>query len=73
VVERDTGGISRVVSIAGVSRSSLEGISGSGEVEGVKQADRRSVNRVTSISDAEDEDVEVLEDFTEVEPRTLSA
>ena len=51
----------------------MGGISGSGEVEGVKHADRRSVNRVTSISDAEDEDAEASEDFTKAGFSALSA
>ena len=72
-VERETGGILQVVLITGVSRSTLEGISGSGEVEGVKHIDRRSVNRVTSTSDGEDEEVEGVEDSTEVWLGTLSS
>lgn len=73
VAERDTGGVSLVGSVAGVSHSALEGISGSGEVEGVKHIDRRSLNRVTSISDPEDEDAEALEDFAKAGSRALSA
>lgn len=72
LLERDGRDISQVVSIAGVSRSWTEGISGSGEVEGVKHADRRSVNRVTSLSDAEDEDAETSGDFTEAGLRAIS-
>ena len=73
VLERDTEGISQAVPIEGVSRSSVEHISGSGEVEGVKHVDRRSVNPVTSRSDAEDEDAEASGDFTKVGLRVLSA